>query len=56
MTSKGKITWGGNSEQIAANAAKSESNGEANTAAIVAVIGKILPLTESLMQLNFAAK
>lgn len=40
MTSKGKITWGGNSEQIAANAAKSESNGEANTAAIVAVIGK----------------
>lgn len=40
MSSKGKITWGGNSEQIAANAAKSETNGAGNTSAIVTAIGK----------------
>ena len=40
MTSKGKITWGGNSEQIAANGAKSETNGTTNTSAIVKAVGK----------------
>lgn len=40
MTSKGKITWGGYSEVIAADAAKSESNGAANTSAIVTALGK----------------
>lgn len=39
MTAKGKVMWGGNSEEIPGNAAKSESNGAANTGAIVAVVG-----------------
>lgn len=39
MTSKGKVMWGGNSEEIPGNAAKSESNGAANTAAIIAAVG-----------------
>lgn len=39
MTSKGKVSWGGY-EEIAADAAKSESNGAANTSAIVAAVGK----------------
>lgn len=38
MTSKGKVSWGGY-EEIPANAAKSESNGEANTKAIVLFVG-----------------
>lgn len=39
MTSKGKVSWGGY-EEIALNAAKSNDNGEANTIAIVAAVGK----------------
>lgn len=39
MTAKGKITWGGYNEEVTANAAKSESNGATNTAAIVAFVG-----------------
>ena len=39
MTSKGKVMWGGY-EEIALDAAKSESNGEANTKAIVLAVGK----------------
>jgi hypothetical protein len=38
MTGKGKITWGGY-EEIALDAAKSESNGSGNTAAIVTAVG-----------------
>jgi len=40
MTSKGKITWGGYNEEVAGDAAKSESDGAANTKAIVAFVGK----------------
>ena len=40
MTSKGKVMWGGYGEEIAADAAKSESNGAANTNAIVTAVGK----------------
>jgi hypothetical protein len=39
MTSKGKITWGGNNEEVTGKAAQSESNGAANTKAIVAFVG-----------------
>lgn len=39
MTSKGKVMWGGNSDEIPGNAAKSESNGATNTTAIVAAVG-----------------
>ena len=39
MTSKGKVMWGGSSEEIPNDAAKSESDGAANTAAIVAAVG-----------------
>lgn len=39
MTSKGKVMWGGYGEEVTANAAKSESNGSANTTAIVAFVG-----------------
>lgn len=39
MTPKGKVMWGGNSEEIPGDAAKSESNGSANTAAIVTMVG-----------------
>lgn len=39
MTSKGKVMWGGY-EEIALDAAKSESNGAANTKAIIAAVGK----------------
>ena len=39
MTSKGKIMWGGY-EEIALDAAKSETNGAANTKAIVIAVGK----------------
>jgi hypothetical protein len=39
MTGKGKIQWGGY-EEIAGDAAKSESNGAANTMAIVAAVGE----------------
>ncbi len=39
MLSKGKITWGGYNEEIANDGAKSESNGAANTKAIVAGVG-----------------
>lgn len=39
MTSKGKVMWGGNSEEIPGDAAKSESNGAANTVAIVTAVG-----------------
>ncbi|HUM98555.1 MAG TPA: hypothetical protein PK275_11925 [Chitinophagaceae bacterium] len=39
MTVKGKITWGGYNEEVTADAAKSETNGSANTAAIVAFVG-----------------
>ncbi|MCX6316637.1 MAG: hypothetical protein NTW29_05070 [Bacteroidetes bacterium] len=38
MTPKGKVTWGGYVE-IPADAAKSESNGAANTTAIVLAVG-----------------
>lgn len=38
MTPKGKVSWGGYTE-IPLNAAKSESNGAANTAAIVLAVG-----------------
>jgi len=40
MTSKGKITWGGYNEEIANDGAKSETDGAANTKAIVAGVGK----------------
>ena len=40
MTSKGKVTWGGYNEEIATDAAKSESDGDANTKAIVLFVGK----------------
>jgi len=40
MTSKGKITWGGYNEEVAGEAAKSESNGASNTKAIVTFVGK----------------
>lgn len=39
MTAKGKVMWGGY-EEIALDAAKSESNGAGNTAAIVLAVGK----------------
>jgi len=39
MLSKGKVMWGGNSEEIPGGAAKSESNGAANTTAIVTAVG-----------------
>jgi hypothetical protein len=39
MSAKGKITWGGY-EEIPAKAAKSESDGAANTTAIVIAVGK----------------
>lgn len=39
MTSKGKITWGGNNEEVTDKAAQSETNGMANTKAIVAFVG-----------------
>lgn len=39
MTAKGKVMWGGY-EEITAEAAKSESNGSANTIAIVTAVGK----------------
>ncbi len=39
MTAKGKVMWGGY-EEIALDAAKSESNGAANTTAIVLAVGK----------------
>ena len=39
MTSKGKIMWGGY-EEIALEAAKSETDGAANTKAIVIAVGK----------------
>jgi hypothetical protein len=39
MTSKGKVMWGGYNEEIAGDAAKSESNGSANTKAIVSIVG-----------------
>jgi hypothetical protein len=39
LTSKGKMMWGGY-EEIAAEAAKSGSNGAANTKAIVTTVGK----------------
>jgi hypothetical protein len=39
MVSKGKVMWGGYNEEIAADAAKSESNGSSNTKAIVAIVG-----------------
>jgi len=38
MTAKGKVQWGGY-EEIAADAAKSESNGAANTKAIITAVG-----------------
>jgi hypothetical protein len=38
LSAKGRITWGGY-EEIPASAAKSESNGAANTAAIVTAVG-----------------
>ena len=38
MTSKGKVSWGGYDE-IALDAAKSNTNGDANTKAIVAAVG-----------------
>lgn len=40
MTSKGKITWGGYNEEVTGDASKSESNGAANTKAIIAFVGK----------------
>jgi hypothetical protein len=40
MTSKGKVTWGGYNEEVPGDAAKSESDGAANTKAIVAFVGK----------------
>lgn len=39
MLSKGKVMWGGNGEEVPADAAKSESNGATNTTAIVAFVG-----------------
>lgn len=39
MISKGKITWGGYNEEIPSDAAKSESDGAANTRAIVLAVG-----------------
>jgi hypothetical protein len=39
MTAKGKVMWGGN-EEVPMDAAKSESNGVANTSAIVLAVGK----------------
>ena len=38
MTSKGRVAWGGY-EKIELNAARSQSNGEANTTAIVTAVG-----------------
>jgi hypothetical protein len=40
MTAKGKVTWGGYNEEVAGDGAKSESDGAANTKAIVAIVGK----------------
>jgi hypothetical protein len=51
MTSKGKVMWGG-SEEIELNAAKSESNGAANTKAIVLAVGK----NEGFDEKPYAAK
>lgn len=39
MTAKGKVMWGGSMEEIPGDAAKSETNGTGNTAAIVAAVG-----------------
>ncbi len=38
MVPKGKVMWGGSMEEIPAKAAKSESDGASNTAAIVAAV------------------
>ena len=40
MTSKGKVTWGGYNEEVPGDAAKSETDGAANTKAIVAFVGE----------------
>lgn len=52
MTSKGKVTWGGYNEEVPGDAAKSESNGAANTEAIIAFVGK----NESFEGKPYAAK
>lgn len=52
MTSKGKITWGGYNEEVTGDAAKSESDGAANTKAIVAFVGN----NESFESKPYAAK
>ena len=40
MTPKGNVSWGGYNEEIAGDAAKSESDGATNTKAIVEFVGK----------------
>jgi len=40
MTSKGKITWGGYNEEVAGEAAKSESNGAGKNKTICPFFGK----------------
>ncbi|HUR65229.1 MAG TPA: hypothetical protein VMZ03_02660 [Chitinophagaceae bacterium] len=40
MSAKGKVLWGGTTKMIPGNAAKSESDGAANTVAIVAAVGE----------------
>lgn len=40
MISKGKVMWGGYNEEVTGDGAKSESDGAANTKAIIAFVGK----------------
>lgn len=52
MTSKGKVTWGGYNEEVTGDAAKSETDGSANTTAIIAFVGN----NESFEGKPYAAK
>jgi hypothetical protein len=52
MTSKGKVTWGGYNEEVASDAAKSESDGSGNTKAIVVFVGE----NEAFNSKPYAAK
>jgi hypothetical protein len=55
MTSKGKIMWGGY-EEIVLDAAKSETDGSANTKQLLLRLERTVDLMASLTQRNFAAR
>jgi hypothetical protein len=52
LTSKAKLMWGGSDEPVPGGAAKSESDGAANTEAIVAFVGS----NEKFQGVRYAAK